>query len=229
LKVFTGEPLPGIEGNAVRLQMQVEALHWDIDDILLTTTVSKDDQRRLAVSCKSNVQVTPSALPTDFVRRCWQQWAKPDPNQMQRGKDRLALVTRGANNAFMATWSELKNAAGGADDTLAIGRMRATGMHRAIFDSVMNPAKDASVTASDADVAAMIDSIDVVPLDFHIAGSKDEANAIRQARTLLTGGGQVEGKRLWDALVTHAKNTRLGAGTLDIADLWRQLRVTFSP
>ena len=150
LKVLTGQPLPGVEGVGIRLQMQVEALGWAIDDILLTAAVSPDDQRHLAISCKSNVQVTASGLPADFVTRCWQQWAKVNANPMQRGKDCLMLVTRGRNNAFMATWSELKNAASSADLILALGRMRATAKHRAMFDSVREPAEEAGVTASDA-------------------------------------------------------------------------------
>jgi hypothetical protein len=83
LEALTGQPHPGIEGSATRLQMQVEALGWYVDDILLKATVSPDDQRHLAISCKSNVQVTASALPDDFVTRCWRQWAKVDPNPMQ--------------------------------------------------------------------------------------------------------------------------------------------------
>ncbi|MGW1424650.1 hypothetical protein ACWAT4_31520 [Bradyrhizobium manausense] len=208
--------------------MQVEALLWTIDDILLTTRVSQDDQRQLAISCKGNEQVTASALPADFVGRCWAQWGKPDPNPMRRGKDRLVLVTRQQNNAFMATWSDLKNAAEGADDALAVGRMRATGKHRAVFDSVKKPAIDAGMTVSDSDVIAMTRTIDVVPLDFHIALSKDEASAVRQARTLLVSGSLTEGKKLWDALVALATKTRLGGGTLNLSEVWRQLRVAFA-
>src|ERR1700731_1862765 len=52
VKVLTGQPLPGVKGIGTRLQMQVEALGWAIDDILLTATVSPDDQRHLAISCK---------------------------------------------------------------------------------------------------------------------------------------------------------------------------------
>jgi hypothetical protein len=228
VKVLTGQPLPGVTGIGTRLQMQAEALGWFLDDVLLTATVSPDDERHLAVSCKSNVQVTASGLPADFVTRCWQQWAKIDANPMQRGKDCLMLGTRGRNNAFMATWSELKNAAPGADLALALGRMRATAKHRKIFDSVKAPAKDGGVTASDADVVAMVNSIEVAPLDFHIANSEDEKFAIKGARTLLVNGSLVEGLRLWTELVTYAKNTRLGSGTLNIADLWRQLRVKFA-
>jgi len=228
LKVLTGQPLPGVEGIGTRLQMQVEALGWAIDDILLTAAVSPDDQRHLAISCKSNVQVTASGLPADFVTRCWQQWAKVNANPMQRGKDCLMLVTRGRNNAFMATWSELKNAASSADLILALGRMRATAKHRKMLDSVKTPAKDGAVTASDADVVAMVNSIEVAPVDFQVANSEEEKLAIKEARKLLVNGSLVEGQRLWTELVTHAKNTRLGSGTLDIPDLWRQLRVKFA-
>lgn len=227
LKALAGEQLPAVEGIAERLQMQVEALLWTIDDILLTTRVSQDDRRHLAISCKANVQVTASAMPADFVGRCWEQWVKPDPNPMQRGKDRFLLVTRQQNTSFMATWSDLKNAAEGADNALAVGRMRATGKHRALFDSVKKPAIDADMNVSDSDVAAMILIIDVVPLDFHIAVSKDEASAIRQARTLLVSGNPTDGKKLWEALVALARNARLGGGTLDLSEVWRKLRVAF--
>ena len=224
LKVLTGQPLPGIEGIGTRLQMQVESLGWAIDDILLTTMESPDDQRHLAMSCKSNVQVTASRLPADFVTRCWKQRAQANPNPMQRGKDRLMLVTRGRNNAFMATWSELKDAAPGADIVLAVGRMTATAKHRKIFESVKAPARDAGIEATDRDAVAMINSMEVTPLDFQIAGSEDEKAAIAQSRKLLVDGSLKEGKRLWSELVAQAKNVRLGSGTLDIPDLWRQLR-----
>jgi hypothetical protein len=91
LKALTGQSLPGIGGTAARLQMQVEALGWHIDDILLTSPAAPDGPRQLAMSCKSNAQVTNSGLPADFVARCWRQWFKPDPNPVQRGKDSLAL------------------------------------------------------------------------------------------------------------------------------------------
>jgi len=195
LKALTGVPLPGIGGTAVKLQMQVEALHWDIDDILLTSVVS-GDERQLAISCKSNMQVTSSALPADFVTRCWRQWAKPDPNPMRRGTDRLALVTRGRNNAFMATWSELKKAAAGTDAALALNRMRANAKYCAVFDSVRNPAREVDVTVSDTEVVAMIDSMVVVPLDFHIAESENEREAVAQARGILANSSLAGGQEL---------------------------------
>jgi hypothetical protein len=227
LKALTGQPLPGVEGIGTRLQMQTEALGWAIDDILFTTVVAPADFRHLAISCKSNVQVTASGMPADFVKRCWQQWAKAGTNPMQRGKDCLMLVTRGKSNAFMAAWSYLKNAAPGADLALALGRIRATAKHRMIFDSVKAPAKDVGVTARNADVVAIINGIEVAPVDFQLANSENKKLVIKEARSLLVNSSLVEGKRLWTELVTHAKNTRLGSGTLDIPDLWRRLRGEF--
>jgi hypothetical protein len=227
LKTLTGEPLPAIGGAAVRLQMQVEALGWEIDDILLTAETA-DGQRRLAISCKGNVQVTAQALPPDFVVRCWRQWAKPDPNPMVWGKDRLALVTRGTKSAFMATWSDLKNAAPDTDLSLALGRMRATGKHRAVFDSVRRPPEDAGIAVSDAEAVAMVNAMAVIPLDFHIADSESERQAIARARTLLTNGSLREGTRLWIELVAQATQARLGSGTIEVADLWRLLRGKFA-
>lgn len=228
LKALTGAPLPGIGGNAVKLQMQVEALGWDIDDILLTSVLSEDERQQLAISCKSNAQVTSSALPAEFVTRCWRQWTKPDPNPMRHGADRLALVTRGCNNAFMATWSELKKAAGGNDTALALNRMRANAKYRAVFDSVWNPARDVDVAVSDTEVVAMIDSMVVVPLDFHIAESDNEREAVAQARGLLADGTLAGGQELWEQLVAAARDTRLDPGTLDIRDVWQRLRTRFA-
>lgn len=228
LKALIGQPLPGIAGIAVRLQMQVEALGWYLDDILLTSEEGADTRCRLAISCKSNVQVTNTSLPADFVARCWQQWFGSDPNPMQRGRDGLALVTRGSNSAFMATWSELKNAAGDSDVVLALGRMRATAKQRAVFDSVKSPAADTGAAVTDADVVAMMRAITVIPVDFHIADSENEKQAMTDCRTLLLNGSLTEGKRLWGELVSHARTTRLGSGTLDLPDLWRRLRREFS-
>ena len=228
LKALSGQPLPGVQGAVTRLQMQTEALGWTIDDLLLTTDVAVADTRQLAISCKSNVQVSASGLPADFVRRCWQQWAKGDIGPMHRGKDCLMLATRGRNNAFMALWSDLKSAASGADAALALGRMRATAKHRKVFDSVKTPARDVGVMVTDVDVVPMIKGIEVAPLDFQVVGSEYQKLAIKDARSMLVNSSLTEGKRLWKELIAQARNTRLGSGTLEISDLWRRLRGEFT-
>ena len=227
LKVLTGQPLPGIEGSGTRLQMQVEPLGWEIDDILLTAILSANDPRRLAISCKSNEQVTASDLPADFVARCWRQWSKTDENPMIPHRDKLMLATRGRHNAFMATWTDLKVTARSSDSDLALSRMTATAKHRKVFQSVKGPANVPGVTPSEADVVEMINSIEVMPVDFQVVGSEYEGAAIAASRSLLVKSNLSEGNELWQELLTQAKNARLGSGTIEVFDLWHSLRRTF--
>jgi hypothetical protein len=228
LKVLTGQPLPGIDGTGTGLQMQTETLGWFLDDALLTAVAGPDDERHIAISCKSNVQVTSSGLPADFVERAWKQWFRSDAGPMKRGKDCLMLATRGRHSRFEAIWADLKNWAPGSDRDFAVAQMRATAKHRKIFDSVKVPAKAAEVTAADADVVALIARIEIAAFDFDLAASESEKAAIAQARSLLVNNSLAEGRRLWLELVTRARDTRLGTGTLDFGELRRALRTQFA-
>jgi hypothetical protein len=93
LKALHGQELPGVKGSVTRLQMQVEALGWHLDDILFTTDAGAADQRHLAISAKSNVQVSAAGLPADFVERAWKQ---SSPNGATR---RFAPTSDGARLA----------------------------------------------------------------------------------------------------------------------------------
>ena len=227
LKILTGRPLPGIAGVGTQLQMQTETLGWFIDDVLLTALVAPADERRIAISCKSSVQVSSSGLPWDFVERAWKQWSS-GTGPMRPGKDCLMLATRGHHPGFEATWTDLKTWAPGADPVLAVSQMRATAKHGKIFDSVKTPAQSAKVSVTDADVVSLIRSIEVMPFDFDMPVSRDEQAAIGDCRLLLASGSLTEAKDLWDRLVTEARETRLGTGTLHIADFRRDLRRRFA-
>lgn len=204
--------------------MQVESLGWAIDDILLTAGFSPEDQQYLAISCKSSMQVTASKLPPSFVAQCWRQWAKAEPNPMRRGKDKMLLATRGRNDKFMTTWSDLKTAAEGSDPRLALARIKATAKHEKMFESVREPAEKAGVIVKDEDVLSMIASIDVAPLDFQTVPSEDQARAIAELRRLLVHDTLQEGERFWRELLSQARKVRLGSGTLDVSSLWKSLR-----
>jgi hypothetical protein len=227
LHVLSGQSLPGVEGSAVRVQMQTEALGWLIDDILVTTAIASDDRHHLAISCKSNLQVSAAGLPRDFVERAWKQWSAGEAGPMRRGRDHLLLATGGRHPEFQATWSEIKRAASGPDSALALGRIRATPKQRRILQSITGPADNLRLAAGDDDILALIQTVDVMPVDFHLARSTDQNTAIAECRRLLVNGSAEEGKGLWEDLVARARNARLGHGTIEINDLWRDLRRRF--
>ena len=64
-----------VEGCAQRLQMQTGSLRWDVDDLLVTTQ-GETVARRLAISCKGNVQVSATGLPESFATQAWRLWTK---------------------------------------------------------------------------------------------------------------------------------------------------------
>jgi hypothetical protein len=69
LQMLVGEALPG-SSNAIgsRLQTQTKALGWAIDDLLVTSDPGAETRHQVAVSCKSNRQVSGAGLPKDL---CW--------------------------------------------------------------------------------------------------------------------------------------------------------------
>src|SRR5437868_3968891 len=85
LRMLLGEPLPAIDGAGVSLQMQTGALGWLIDDLLVTSALPTSEYRQLAVSCKSNVQVSGAGLPANFVETAWRQWWNAGTGPMKAG------------------------------------------------------------------------------------------------------------------------------------------------
>ena len=73
----------------------------------------------------------------------------------------------------------------------------------------------------------MINSIEIMPVDFQVVGSEYEGAAIAASRSLLVKSNLSEGNELWQELLTQAKNARLGSGTIEVFDLWHSLRRTF--
>jgi hypothetical protein len=228
LQALTGQELPGVKGTVKRLQMQADALGWQHDDVLFTTDASPGDARHLAISCKSNEQVSAAGLPADFVERAWKQWDPKGQHPMRRDADCLVLATRQRHNPFQATWSEIKSAAADADPALGLARIQATAKYRRIFDSVKTPATAAGLTVSDAEVLALIRHIEVLPLDFDIAGGQLQQLAENACRSLLVSSNLAEARAVWTDLVGQAERIRLSPSTLDVETLWQGLRTRYA-
>ena len=208
--------------------MQVNALGWQHDDVLFTTDAGLGDARHLAISCKSNEQVSGAGLPADFVEGAWKQWDPKGEHPMRRDADCLMLATRQRHSAFQATWSEIKSAAADADPALGLARIQATAKYRRIFDSVKTPATAAGLTVSDAEVLALIRHVEVMPLEFDIAGGQFQQLAENACRSLLVSSSLAEARALWSDLVGQAEKVRLSPGTLGVEMLWQELRTRYA-
>lgn len=218
-------PITGIEVPGCEILSQAGALGWAIDDIVCVGSSPDGHAHRLALSCKSNVQVTASGWPKDFVEAAWTLWRTQAP--FNRSTDHIGLVTRGRNAAFDALWSDLKLWCGDPNPALAIGRINASQKHRKVFDTVHNPGQVQGVLPDAADTIALIAKLHLYPLDFQLSPSLNLEQAKQRCRTALISEAQAEADTLWEALVQTAETARLGSGIIRLPRLLGDLSARF--
>jgi Novel STAND NTPase 1 len=226
VKMLRGEAIPGVNALGDKLQMQTKALGWEIDDLLVSGhPANVAEAPRLSLSCKSNVQVSSAGLPAAFVAAAWTQWRKP--NQMRRDLDGIALVTRDRHPRFSATWADIKTWCADSDIGSALAKISASAKHRKIFASVRSLAASAGTAAHEKETVVLIRALHVFPLDFQLAPSSTEQDAIAACRSIVASGKMDHAVALWEALVRRAKKARLGGGTITLEELWAELRLKF--
>lgn len=224
VKMLVGRPLPSIGLSGNKLQFQTDALGWQIDD-LLATAVDEASTRQLALSCKSNHQVTGKGLPADFVKRAWAQW-RADDGPMNRETDSLALVIRGQPNTFPSLWADIVQWCAAGDDAKAIAQIRKSAKHSTVFDSIRQPA--GGTAATDLETVELIKHLTIVPLDFQLEPSQDREDGIEWCRGLVASGSRADADELWKEVVRLASVTRVVGGTIELEQLWTHLRSTFN-
>jgi hypothetical protein len=218
-------PIEGIELPGDRLLSQAASAGWSIDDLVCVGLGEDGVEHRLSLSCKSNVQVTNAGWPADFIEAAWQQWRNEDP---WRSTDRMALVTRGRNVEFDATWSDVKSWCTDADPAIALGRINRLAKHRRMFDSVREPGTVNDTAPTDEETVRLIARLEIYPVDFQLSPSRSLAEAKQRCRAALVSNKADQAEELWAALVQAAETARLGNGLVRLTDLVRTLSVRFA-
>lgn len=214
----------GVPGD--RLLSQAASAGWQIDDLVCVGLSDNGLEHRLSLSCKSNIQVTNTGWPADFIQAAWQQWRNRDP--YRRSTDRMALVTRGRNVEFDATWSDLKSWCTDADPAIALGRINRLAKHRRMFDSVREPGAAKDTAPTDEETVRLIARLEIYPVDFQLSASRSLAEAKQRCRAALASNKADGAEDLWAALVKAAETARLGNGLVRLKDLVRTLSVRFA-
>lgn len=216
--------LPGVEEFGTAIQWQAEVLGWEqIDDLLVTCVVEEEKKKQLAISCKSNMQVSGSGLPFDFLKNAWSLWIKGEP--FNKENDCMMLVQKGSNQNFFTAWADLKYWSSEGDVETALARITASQKHSKIYNGVKAPDKSSNYT--NEDTIALIRSLEVIPADFHLASSEYEDTSLSHCRDLLQDGSEETAKKLWDWLLKKAKVKRISGGTLQLSELWQELVPAF--
>jgi len=218
VKMLRGVILPGVNAFGIALKWQAVALGWkQIDDLLVTSEGT--EKKQLAISCKSNMQVSGSGLPIDFVNNAWSLWQEEQP--FNKEHDCMMLVQKGSNQNFFTAWADLKSWCSESDVEAVLSRVTASQKHSKIYNRVKAPERNSNYT--DEDAIALIRSLEVIPADFHLATSEYEGTSLTHCRDLLQDDSRNTAKELWDCLLKKAKDKRIAGGTLQLSELWQEL------
>lgn len=217
-RALAGEPTPGLAAPPASIHFQTRPSGWFVDDLLVTAT----DGARLAMSCKSNVQVTGNGLPPDFVSDVRAQWVATGPFDPDR--DRLMLVTQGTHAVFDAAWRSLKSWSENPDDAFVLDRIAAETRPSRVFNALTPEANRPGDRAVQLSVLRRTEHL---RLDLQARHSADRDAAIARCRSALVDGDHVAAEALWRELIDLAKAARLGHGALAFDTVWSHLRTRF--
>jgi len=212
-----GEPLPiaGVHTTVVRWQTRQM-----IDDLAVLGTDADGAHHTFALSCKSNVQVTSNGLPQDFIEAAW---SHTRTHSADDSACHAVLVTRDNHPGFNAAWTDIKGwcTEGPAE---AAGRIAESQKHTKIYVGLTQTVRTIDPEVGQDDLVRFVCTLDVLPFDFQLAASKDEARAIAACRAVLASEDTQEGGQLWETLLAIAKAKRHAGGTLDRTSLIASLR-----
>lgn len=202
-------------GRIIRIDWQARDLGWLPDDIVVTYRDSGDRIRRVALSMKSNKQITSGGFPDDFVDLAWGQWlGARTTGSFHEGKDAIALVTAKIAEGVFHDWSALLGEIIAATPDRIVSRLnadaddgaQASTIQRALVESFACPTRY-DHPADHAESIRLLGHIRVLRFDFNLPTSRDHSIALSDCQRLLTSGDPTEARDLWERLIgiRHSK------------------------
>ena len=220
----------GAEFGCVRsVEFQVDDCRWLLDDLLIHFE-SSDATHHLALSVKSDKQVTRNGFPRDFVRACWEHWLSSEATPFRHDKDVLALVVGRVAHEVKAAWDDVVREAKSTDAHRLAERLSGhhSKLHRDLYASFACPDEFRHSGGQHAnDVGQLVSRVRLLHFDFLAEPSESTARALELCRSIAEAGSPEEGSRLWGRLIAVAAERRPLGGTLELATLVDLLRPEF--
>ncbi len=232
LKMLCGDyPLAAADGQieSVRFQKRVDG--WFLDDVVVLLRKPDASTGALAVSVKSNAQITDSGFPSDFNEAVWEQRLHVGTQQFNVHMDFLSLATAPVDSTIKTGWDGLLTKAVDADPADFPSRLEtpnySNNVERVLFASLHCPsAIDGAKTP--ADTTELLKRLRHFQFDFGSEPSFDENRCIARCADLLRDGGQAEAISLWTQLKQMSRDLATSGGDLTRAALANRLRTTFT-
>ena len=215
-------------GGIVRLDFQVRVLGWFMDDILLTSASGQ----RLALSVKSNCQITPQGFPTEFVKDVWEQYLSGAENPFNPHQDFLGLISSPIDADVNDNLSDMKQWALVMDEDRFIAEVESpqsgNNIKRQLLSSLEcpEPLKSNHIVTK-ADAVKLLRRLQFRQFDFLRLASEDERGVIGYCRDILVSGETHEAYNFWKRLIDIARSYRTSGGYLDFHRLLNELKFEF--
>ncbi|MCR5382287.1 MAG: hypothetical protein K6G44_14980, partial [Lentisphaeria bacterium] len=214
LAMIAGKELWGPEyGYITKIDWQTNADGWLFDDLLLTLEDHIGVSHRVAISIKSNSQLTSSGFPREITEIIWRQFLDGAP-PFDASCDLLFFIIGEISNNILSDWNDIHREVVAADDERIAHRLSAEGAwsksKKELFNSLGCP--DEKYKDTDLSICKIIRRLNVKSFDFLNTNSTSNSDIHEQARNLCVTNSYDDGEELITKLLCLCKEKRGSGG-----------------
>ncbi len=182
VKMLAGTPpLAADSGEIESARFEKRVDGWFLDDLVLSLRTQADEIATVAISIKSNAQLTKDGFPADFAKAVWEQRLHVQTQKFDPETGYLALATSSLDTRVRSAWDGLLTKAIDADpadfaDRIATARYVNT-IARSIFNSLNCP-DDIDKSRTPADTTMLLKRLRLFQFDFESNPSVDENDCV---------------------------------------------------
>lgn len=222
LAMIAGTELWGPEyGYITKIDWQTHADGWLFDDLLLTLKDRTGLLHRVAISIKSNAQISTKGFPQEITQRIWKQFlVGTTPFDIER--DLLLFAVGEISNSILSDWTDIHQEVSSADDERIANRLAADGVwsknKKDLFNSLA--CQEEQYQNAGLSICKIIRRLHIKSFDFLNAisdsGSDNQKHAIECCRTKTYSDGDL----LLDKLLHLCKDKRGTGGGVILNDIY---------
>lgn len=218
-------PLNSSLGTIRKIDFQVRADGWFLDDILLTL-FDGEKERHCAFSVKSNRQFSKTTAPSDFVRNAWEQYLSAS---FKKDSDRIGIITAPLDTETKTKLEDLLNKARNQAPDDLFRRKKEKGYvseeEKSLFNSFSCPQDLADKYSIDEkNTGELLGCVEHLHFDFEHSSSSKLSEAVSILRDVLKSNSLDEAGNLWETLCNIARETKTQGGYVDLSSLTVKLR-----
>ena len=222
LAMIAGVELWGPEyGCITKIDWQTHADGWLFDDLLLTLKDHTGVLHRVAISIKSNAQITTNGFPQETKQRIWAQFLE-DTSPFDVDRDLLLFAVGEIGSGILSDWTDIQREVSSADDERISHKLAVEGawsrQKKNLFNSLACP--DEKHKDADLSICTIIRRLRVKSFDFLNATSNSGSDIRNHAMECCSAKSYSDGDSLLDKLLYLYRNKRGSGGGVTLNEIY---------